>query len=181
MPPRKKVDAKEVKPEDVTALSFFQCQELTHEISILAEQNNGELTDDQVNALIEAQTQSPAKLHSLCNFLKLMESNIKICKERKKEINEVQQHAEQIIDRMEARLAIFIENQGKSYHAGEYELTTRKSTSVDLIEGFDNAMFCKVETVRVVTPDKKEIKKALESGEEVPGATLNHKLNLNIK
>ena len=179
--PRKKVDAKEVKPEDVTSLSFFQCQELAREITMLAAENDGELTDEQVNALIEAQTQSPVKLHSLCNFLKLMESNIKICKDRKKEINEVQKYAENIIDRMERRLADFVEAQGKSYHAGEYLLTTRKSTSVDLVEGFDNPMFCKVETVRQVTPDKKEIKKALESGEEVPGATLNKKLNLTIK
>jgi hypothetical protein len=171
----------EKETTDITALSFFECQNLALEISAMAEANNGVLTEEQVNQLVEIQTQSPAKLKVFCNFLKLMEAKIQICKDRKKEINEVQKHAEGVIERMEERLAEFVDSQGKSYHAGEYDLKSRRSKLVELAEGFDNPMFCSVEMVRVVTPDKKRIKEALETGEEVPGATLKEKCNLTIK
>jgi hypothetical protein len=171
----------EKKPTDITALSFFECQNLALEISKMADENNGVLTEEQVNQLVEIQTQSPAKLKSFCGFLKLMEAKIQICKDRKKEINEVQKNAEDIIDRMENRLAIFVDAQGKSYHAGEYDLKSRRSKSVQLVDGFDNPMFCSVEMVRKVTPDKDRIKEALLAGEEVPGATIVEKCNLTIK
>jgi hypothetical protein len=177
----KQVESEVVENKDVTALSFFECQNLALEISAMAEANNGVLTEEQVNQLVEIQTQSPAKLKVFCNFLKLMEAKIQICKDRKKEINEVQKHAEGVIERMEERLAEFVDAQGKSYHAGEYDLKSRRSKSVELVEGFDNPMFCSVEMVRVVKPDKDIIKEALLAGEEVPGATLVEKCNLTIK
>ena len=178
--PTKKVKSKDVTPK-VTELSFFQCNELIHEIEVLAEKNDGELTDEQVQALVEAQVQAPAKLKSLCGFLKLMESHVNICKDRKKEINETQKRAERTLDRMNAYLAPWVEAQGKSYHVGEYEMKTRKSSSVKLVDGYDDPMFCKTETKTVVTPDKVVIKEALIAGEDVPGAELVHKLNLSIK
>jgi hypothetical protein len=173
--------AKKVESKDVTALSFFECQELINLINIEAEKNNGELSDEQVNALVEAHVQVPAKLHSICNFLKMLESHIQICKDRKKEINAVQKHAENISDRLGGRLGQWVDAEGKSYHSGEYELTSRRSESVELVEGFDNPMFCSVEMVRVVKPDKERIKEALLAGEEVPGARLIKKCNLTIK
>ena len=180
--PTKKVKSKDVTPKKgVAELSFFACQDLIHQISVLADKNEGELSDEQVSALIEAQTQSPAKLGKLCNFLKMMESHVKICKDRKKEINETQKRAERTHDRMCAYLATWIEAQGKSYHVGEYELKTRKSSSVKLVEGYDDPLFCKTETVTLITPDKKVIKDALVAGETVPGAELIEKLNLSIQ
>ena len=200
---RKKVESKDVTPKKgVAELSFFACQDLIHEMQVLAEKNDGELSDKQVQALVEAQTQAPAKLGKLCNFVKLMESHVKICKDRKKEINETQKRAERTLDRMCAYFATWVEAQGKNYHVGEYELKTRKSSSVKLVEGYNDPMFCKTETVTVITPDKKVIKEALvarkeallandlaraagkvvvEAVEEVPGAELIEKLNLSIR
>ena len=179
--PRKKVESTDITKVGVAELSFFACKDLIHEIETLSKENDGELTDEQMSALIEAHTQAPAKLLSLCNFLKLMEAHSKICKERKKEINDTQKRAEGVYGRMCAYLAMFIDTQGKSYHCGEYELKTRLSKSVKLVEGFDNPLFCKSETVTMLTPDKAAIKEALLAGEEVPGAELVKKLNLSIK
>lgn len=178
----KKVKSKDVTPKKgVAKLSFFGCQNLIDEIEMLAEKNDGELSDEQVQALVEAQTQAPAKLNSLCGFVKLMEAHVQICKERKKEINETQKRAERTLDQMETHLAPWVKKQGKSYHVGEYELKTRKSSSVKLVEGYDDPMFCKTETVTVITPDKKVIKEALVAGEKVDGAELIEKLNLSIR
>lgn len=179
MSPRKKVESKDITKTGIGELSFFACDELIHEIEVLAREGDGEISDEQMSALIEAQTQAPAKLLSLCNFLKMGEAHSDTCKARKKEINETQKRTEGVIGRMKAYLAKFIEAQGKSFYSGEYELKTRLSKSVKLIDGFDNPLFCTTETV--VTPDKKAIKEALLAGEEVPGAELVESLNLSIK
>lgn len=175
MPPKKK------EAKDVTALTFFECQEIIDKITAIAVEHDGEIPDEQIDALIEAQTQAPAKLKSMCNFLKLLENKINLCKQTKKDINASQQHAADINDRICRRLARWVDSKGKSYHVGEYEMKSRISKSVKLIDGFDNPMFCKQEMVKVVTPDKKAIKEALLAGEEVPGAELVESYNLTIK
>ncbi len=181
MSPRKKVESKDVTKEGVTDLSFFACTELIHELAVLAEKNEGELTDEQMAALVEAHTQAPAKLDKLTDFLLLIKAQAEICKQRKKEINESQKHKEGIYDRLCGYLATFVEAQGKKYHVGGKDLSTRKSTSVKLVDGFDNPLFCATETKIVITPDKPRIKEALLAREDVPGAELVEKLNLTIK
>ena len=178
---RKKVSSKVVDKEKVGELSFFKCEDLIHEIETLAAEQDGELTDEHTSALVEAYTQAPAKLMSLCNFLKMLEHFVKVCKDRKAEINTTQKRNEGVRERLAAYLAIWVKNQGKSYHCGDYELKTRESTSVNLIDGFNNPLFCAIEQVTTVTPDKARIKEALLAGEDVPGAELVKKTNLSIK
>lgn len=178
----KKVESKDVTPKSgVAELSFFGCQNLINEIELLAEKNDGVLIDEQMAALVEAHTQAPAKLDKLTNFLLLIKAQAEICKQRKKEINESQKHKEDIYDRLCGHLAVFVKAQGGKYHVGGKDLSTRKSSSVKLVEGYNDPMFCKSETVTIITPDKKVIKEALVGGETVDGAELIEKLNLSIK
>jgi len=175
----KKAEPAEITP--ITELAFFPCQEVIDWIQEKAAENEGELTDEQINDLIAARTQSITKLKGLCNLLKLLESKIAVCKIRQKEVLESRKHAEQILARLGSRLAEWVDEQGKSYHCEEYELKSRRSTSVSIPDGWDNPMFCSIEMKRVVTPDKKAIKEALQSGEEVVGAALIERCNLTIK
>lgn len=177
----KKVKSKDVTPEKVGELSFFKCADLIHEIEVLAAEQDGELTDEQMAALVEAHTQAPAKLMSLCNFLKMLEAFVTVCKARKAEINTTQKRNEGVRERLAAYLAVWVKDQGKSYHCGDYELKTRESTSVKLVDGYDDPLFCAIEQVTTVTPDKARIKEALLAGEDVPGAELVKKTNLSIK
>jgi hypothetical protein len=179
--PRKKVESKTVESKPIAELSFFECAELINEIEIKAQDAGGELTDEQVDALVEAQTQVPAKLHKLCNFLKLLEAKEKTCKDRIDEIKDVAAHTKSIRERLSSHLAIFVEAQGKSYHVAEYELKTRRSVSTLVPEGFDDPMFCTTTTKTIITPDKKAIKEALLDGEKVSGCELIEKVNLTIK
>ena len=177
----KKVESKVVDKAKVGELSFFKCADLIHEIEVLAAEQDGELTDEQVATLVEAHTQEIAKLMSLCNFLKMLEVFVRACKDRKVEINMTQKRNEGVRERLAAYLAVWVKNQGKSYHCGDYELKTRESASVKLVDGFNNPLFCAIEQVTTVTPDKARIKEALLAGEEVPGAELVKNTNLSIK
>ena len=168
--------------EDITQFGFFACEEIKNQIAVMAEQNGGELTEEQLDLLVSANTQSIAKLQSLCNFIKLLDSKVDICKLRKKEINDAQKKVEGIVERICNRLAAWVKSQGSNtHHVGEYELATRLSKSVHLVDGFEDPFYCKVEMVRVVTPDKAAIKKALEAGEVIDGAFLVEHVNLQIK
>jgi phosphoserine phosphatase len=178
---RKTVSSEVVDSKPIAELSFFECAELIHEIELRVQDADGEISDDQMQALVEAQTQVPAKLHKLCNFLKLLEAQEKICKDRIAEIKETQARAKSLRERLSGYVASFVDAQGKSYHVAEYELKSRASTSVSVPDGFDDPMFCRTETKIIVTPDKKAIKEALQANEEVPGCELVTKLNLSIK
>ena len=169
------------KEAEITSLSFFECQEIIDKVTAIAAANDGVISDENIEALVEAQTQAPARLKSMCNFTKLLDSKVDLCKQAKEDINTSQKHAEDIVDRIKSRLAKWVDGKGKSYHVAEYEMKSRASKSVKLVDGFDNAMFCKRETVTVLTPDKKAIKEALQAGEDVPGAELVESYNLTIK
>jgi hypothetical protein len=165
---------------DITAMSFFRCQDFIREIQARVDPETGELRDEDAIDLLKAHTQSVEKLHGMCNFLKLLEAKLEAIKTRKKEMAESQRRAEAMYDRLAGWLAEWVAEQGKKMHVGEYELRSRKSTSVLLTDGFEDPMFCAVEMKRVVTPDRAKIKEALIAGEEVPGATLVGKQNLTI-
>jgi hypothetical protein len=75
-----------VEAKDITALTFFECQNIIDRITEIAAENEGVVSDEHIEALVEAQTQAPAKLKSLVNFLRLMESKIDLCKQKKKDI-----------------------------------------------------------------------------------------------
>lgn len=167
--------------EDITVLGFFACESVKSEISAMAEQSNGELTDEQFDILVSANTQSIVKLKGLCNFIKLLESKVEICKQRKKEINEGQKKAEGIVDNISDRLALWVREKGKTYQCEEYELATRLSKSVQLDPGFNDPFYSTCETVTIVTPNKQAIKEALENGEIIEGAKLEERINLTIK
>lgn len=186
---KKKTTTKKIKPARVTdritagksidELSFFECEELKREIDREAAINQGVLTDDQVVTLVEAQTASVNRLVRLCRFMKLLEAKADVCKKRKAEINETQKAAESLYNRIADRLAVFIDAQGKSYHAGEFHLATRVSTRTKIEKDFDNPMYCKREVI--FTPLADVIKKSLKEGRIVEGARLEEILNLIIK
>ena len=178
--PPDQVVAEEAK-DDPSNLSFFACDAFIKELQMSAEDNDGELSEEQIGALVAAQTQLPAKLLSLCNFLSMMESKEKIIKDRISELQEAKQRCADLMGRLKRPLAAWVDEQGKSYHVGEYTLKTRKSTSVELPEGFNDPLWCNFETVTMCKPDKVGIKKALADGEKVEGCKLIVKSNLSIK
>ena len=78
---------KKKETKDITALTFFECQEIIDKVTAIAAEHDGEVPDEQIDALIEAQTQAPAKLKSMCNFTKLLDNKIDLCKKTKEDIN----------------------------------------------------------------------------------------------
>jgi hypothetical protein len=154
--------------------SLYQCQDLVNQI----ETDEGEISAEQLQAIVAAHTQSIETLKSLCGFLRYLEHGIVACKVEKDRINQMQKTAEHRLEQIKEYLTPFVKEKG-TIHMDTFSLSVRKSVSVELEPGFDNPYFCKL--VKELVPDKRAIKEALANQEEIAGARLVTNFNLQIK
>lgn len=170
-----------IKRADVSALTIYDCAEIIDEIELAAQQSEGELTEDQWQKLVEAQTQSIVKLQKLCGAIIHYEQGIELCKQQENRIAEARRRAEKRIESIKKYLMPYVRSQGKPIQAGTFTLSTRKSTStfVSLPNALDP------EYLRTIParfePDKDKIKKALQEGKQIRGAELQVNYHLTIK
>jgi hypothetical protein len=158
----------------MNTLSLYECQDLLSQI----ETEDGELSEEQLQTLVGLYTKSEEKLKSLCGFIKYLEHGIVACKAEKERINLMQKTAENRLGRVKEYLTPYVQEK-RRVNLETFSLSVRKSTSVQIDPGFDNPYFCKV--VKELVPDKKAIKEALKNNDQIEGASLVTKFNLQIK
>lgn len=172
-----------------TNLTIYDCQELIREIERAAEKNGGEITDEQLAVLVQAQTTSLARLGGLCGFLKFVEHRIELCKTEEQRIAQMRRTAERRLESIEKFLLPFVSayraEKNHPLDIGTFSLSTRKSTAVEIDEqrffmDENNRKKWSVEKVSY-SPDKKAIKVALEAGHEIEGASLVEREHLTLK
>ena len=84
------------------------------------------------------------------------------------------------LDTIEARMLSMLKLSGQDkINAGTFKIGTRKSVSVYVQPGFNNADYMRVKTIS--EPDKIAIKDALKQGAVIDGAYLTEKENLAVK
>ena len=165
--------------------TLYECLSVLQQQEELAEENDGVISDGNMEAIVKAHTTSMEKLQSLVGYIKFCEGQELICKN---EIDRIQARKKTFSNRLASvkkyLLPWVIEQKkktGKNTIVGTITLGTRKSQSVELDEGFNNMDYCeKVETIK---PDKKKIKEFLKAnpGMYILGASLNNNVNLSIK
>ncbi len=160
-------------------LTIYECDAIIRQTEAIAAQNEGEIPEEQLQALVEAQTTSIAKLGNLCGFMKHLEHGISLCQTEEERIARMRKVAENRLDSIKRYLLPYIQQQGRPVSIGTFKLSTRKSTAVMLADGFEHLDYCVTKTV--ITPDKMKIKKALQDGRDVPGAVLVERLSVQLK
>ena len=140
---------------------------------------------DQV-ALIESgleitQDNFKDKATNYVKFIRSEEAGLTAIDEEIKRLTALKKSKVSKIDNLEARLSNSMQSIGfDKYDLGLFKLSFRKSSSVEVIdvdrlpEGFK-----RVKTT--VDADKIAIKKAIEAGQEVTGASIKHSASLQIK
>lgn len=140
---------------------------------------------DQV-ALIESgleitQDNFKDKATNYVKFIRSEEAGLSAIDEEIKRLTALKKSKVSKIDNLEARLSNSMQSIGfDKYDLGLFKLSFRKSSSVEVIdvdqlpEGFK-----RVKTT--VDADKIAIKKAIEAGQEVFGATIKNSVSLQIK
>ena len=175
---------------DSTELSLYRCDSIVREIEAIAEANQGDITEEQLNALVQAQTTSMVKLEGLCGFIAMMEGRVELCKKEEGRVAEMCKRAERRIKSIKQFLVPFVQEQRERYGrplvVGTFQLSTRKATSVHIE---DEQVFLNNTGDRpelhyrkeVITPNKTAIKEQLEQGKAVPSCSLQTNTTLILK
>ncbi len=158
---------------------LFKCAALQKKIDVIAEQNEGEFPEELLNELVNAQTQSLDSLQELGGFVKYLEARQDMIADRLKEVKELKDKEDRLIQRIKQALVDFLMVNGKTV-AGEYTFSLRKSEAVNVPDVTTLPSEYVKEKVEK-SADKTAIKKAIKSGLEIPGAELETKQNVQIK
>ena len=140
---------------------------------------------DQV-ALIESgleitQDNFKDKATNYVKFIRSEEAGLSAIDEEIKRLTALKKSKVSKIDNLEARLSNSMQSIGfDKFDLGLFKLSFRKSTSVEVIdiEQLPDS-YKRVKTT--IDPDKVAIKKAIEAGQEVSGATIKNSVSLQIK
>ena len=159
-------------------MTIYKCQQIIDQIELSAIENDGEISDEQMKSLVEANTTSIEKLGSLCGFMKYLEHGIDACKKEESRISEMRKKAEKRMGGVKKYLLPYVLDKGK-VAIDTFTLSTRKSTSVSVAEDFVAKEYMR--EVITVSPDKLKIKEALQSGVNVEGACLQTNYSLQFK
>lgn len=121
------------------------------------------------------------KATNYVKFIRSEEAGLSAIDEEIKRLTALKKSKVSKIDNLEARLSNSMKSIGfDKYDLGLFKLSFRKSSSVEVLdveqlpEGFK-----RVKTT--IDPDKVAIKKAIESGQDVTGASIKHSASLQIK
>lgn len=161
-------------------MNLYDIQVIENEIEAIARENEGEIPEELMEKLVETQTKTIEKVSGIVRYIKHLEFFISQAKEEKARIGNLQKMAEGRIESIKKYMTpLLVEHYGGKLDVDTFKLSTRKSEAIELEEGFYHPEFC--EPVTTYKPDKKKIKAALESGQEIPGARIDKRVNLSIK
>ena len=152
--------------------------QLLYQCPDLIDTEDGEVTEEQLQEIVQRHTETMDKLKSLCGFIRYLEHGIAACKQERERIAQMQKRAEHRLEQVKAFLTPFVQERGR-IELETVTLSVRKSVAVELAEDFDDPYFCKVVTERV--PDKRAIKEALQNDNPIAGARLVIHYNLQVK
>ena len=140
----------------------------------------GELTPELEETLkINADNFQEKARGYIWHIKKLESDNITINEELNR-LERIEKRNNKMIDRLKENMKFAIEIFGESQKVDTFTLSLRKSKSVEIIDAdVIPESFRVIKTTETI--NKTEIKKAIESGLIVPGATIKENNNLQIK
>jgi hypothetical protein len=159
-------------------LNIYECDELIRAIEAKAEMNDGELSEEDIQSIVLAQTSSIERLGKLVNYIKYLEGFESIAKAEIARIQDKRKVASNRVSGIKRYLLPYVEQNGP-INVGTHRVSTRKSQGVMLVDGFNNPQYGTTETI--FKPDKKAIKESIKSGIEVQGAVLENRLSVQIR
>lgn len=136
----------------------------------------GEIFD--ADYLDNLELEKDVKIENICKYIKNLESDAKALKEQKDKFSKMQKSAENKKENLKEYLANFLS--GETWKARDLSVSVkyRKSESVNVIDEEQIPMNFKIEQPAKV--DKTLIKKSIKNGEEVAGAELVVKNNMQV-
>ena len=136
---------------------------------------DGEVIDEQ--ALTELLMAKEEKIENVACWIKNLTAEAEAIKAEKEKLAERQKQAEAKAESLKKWLAFALE--GEKFTTARVAISYRKSVSVKVDESLLDKKYMKEKVT--YTPDKIALKKALQAGENIEGAYLEEKQNIQIK
>ena len=150
------------------------------ENGLIFDEETGEILFDEEN-LSSLELERNKKLEAVALYIKSLEAEAEAMKAEAKKLADRREAKERKAERLRSYISNSMQALGDTkLETAKVALSFRKSESVDVYDPvLLPAEFTKTKTT--VTPDKTAIKAAIKAGQEVAGATLEIKQNLQIK
>lgn len=150
------------------------------ENGLIFDEETGEVLFDEEN-LTELELERNKKLEAVALYIKSLEAEAEAMKAEAKKLADRKEAKERKAERLRSYISNSMQALGDTkLETAKVALSFRKSESVDVYDPvLLPAEYTKTKTT--VTPDKTAIKAAIKAGQEVAGATLEVKQNLQIK
>jgi len=160
-------------------MNLYEISVLEKQIERAAADNDGEISEEQLKALVEAQTASVVQIEKLCQYIRHLELGAEACKAEEERIRTMRNRADNRVASIKTYLTPYIEKHGK-FEAGTFTLSLRKSSRLKLEDGISvPSEFVRV--VESVSVDKDGMKKAIKAGAHIDGAYIEDHYSLQIK
>lgn len=164
-------------------MNIYDIMVIENQIEKAAAENDGELTDEQLQALVEAQTTSIVQIEKLCQYIRHLDLGAQACKTEEERIKSMREKAERRIEGIKKYLTPYVQTHGR-VETPTFALSIRKSQRLNIVKA-DFQDTCDKKYIVVVPEsyriDKDAVKKDMKSGVDVPGAVLEGHYNLQIK
>jgi len=158
--------------------NIYDVREIENQIERIAEANAGEIPEDMISALVEAQMKSISTITGLCKYLKSIDLFSEACKSEENRIADLRKRAEKRKESIIQYITPYVARDGR-IDAGTFKLSIRKSERVEVDDNFNHVDYTFIDEILRV--DKLKLKKDLKDGLEIKGARLEQHDNLQIK
>jgi hypothetical protein len=163
----------------MTSTTIFEIGNEYQNIIALIEQNNGEMSDDLHEAYINSRDELNNKAKAYIYVIRNKENLISNIDAEIDRLKEMKKRTENEIDRIKNFLSMAVDTFG-NFETGLHKISNRISKSVEVTDYNQLPKEYLKEKIEI-SADKTAIKKAIESGENISGALLVTKSNLQIK
>ena len=145
------------------------------------DEETGEVLDIDPAELEQLNKAREQKIENIALYIKDIDADVKAIKEEENNLKERRQKAEKKAERLRDLLSMSMINAGEDkFSTARCAVSFRSSKSV-VITDLDLIDEAYVKKVIDVKPDKTAIKKAIEAGEDIEGAHIEEKQNIQIK
>ena len=163
----------------MTNTTIFEIGNEYQNIIALIEQNNGEMSDDLHEAYINSRDELNNKAKAYIYVIRNKENLISNIDAEIDRLKEMKKRTENEIERIKNYLSMAVDTFG-NFETGLHKISNRISKSVEVTD-FNQLPKEFIKEKIEISADKTAIKKAIESGENISGALLVTKSNLQIK
>ena len=162
-------------------MNLYESMQFEKEVEGELIKNDGELSEEQWQELVEHELATEGKIEGLVKYIKVCDSFVANCDTELRRIKKLKETMLKRTESIKQYMNPYVESKGKDYMVGTFILNASTSKKVDTVTGFNNPDYTTKKETIVISPDKKKIRKDLDNDIVIEGAFFNIEKSIKIK